>query len=50
MLLAALDGKETTEIVERDDGFIEAAGGPRRRHRAGLARQAACTPAQRRGR
>jgi SAM-dependent methyltransferase len=29
MLLAALDGRETIEIVERDDGFIEAAGGPR---------------------
>lgn len=29
MLLAALDGRDTIEIVERDDGFIEAAGGPR---------------------
>jgi SAM-dependent methyltransferase len=29
MLLAALDGRDPLEIVERDDGFIEAAGGPR---------------------
>jgi SAM-dependent methyltransferase len=29
MLLAALDGKDTAEIVERDDGFIEAAAGTR---------------------
>jgi SAM-dependent methyltransferase len=29
MLLAALDGRETSEIVERDDGFIEANPGPR---------------------
>jgi SAM-dependent methyltransferase len=28
MLLAALDGRDAVEIVERDDGFIEAAGGP----------------------
>jgi SAM-dependent methyltransferase len=28
MLLAGLDGKDTIEIVERDDGFIDAAGGP----------------------
>ena len=28
MLLAALEGRNTIEIVERDDGFIEAAGGP----------------------
>jgi cyclopropane fatty-acyl-phospholipid synthase-like methyltransferase len=28
MLLAALDGRHVAEIVERDDGFIEAAGGP----------------------
>jgi SAM-dependent methyltransferase len=27
MLLAALDGRETFEIVERDDGFIDAAAG-----------------------
>jgi SAM-dependent methyltransferase len=27
MLLAALDGRDTTEIVERDDGFIDSAGG-----------------------
>jgi cyclopropane fatty-acyl-phospholipid synthase-like methyltransferase len=27
MLLAALDGRHVAEIVERDDGFIEAAGG-----------------------
>jgi SAM-dependent methyltransferase len=29
MLLAALDGRETTEIVEREDGFIDAALGAR---------------------
>jgi SAM-dependent methyltransferase len=29
MLLAALDGRDAIEIVERDDGFIDAAGGPR---------------------
>jgi SAM-dependent methyltransferase len=29
MLLAALDGHNTIEIVERDDGFIEANPGPR---------------------
>jgi cyclopropane fatty-acyl-phospholipid synthase-like methyltransferase len=29
MLLAALDGRHTLEIVERDDGFIDAAGGTR---------------------
>jgi SAM-dependent methyltransferase len=28
MLLAALEGRDVVEIVERDDGFIEAAGGP----------------------
>jgi SAM-dependent methyltransferase len=28
MLLAALDGRHVAEIVERDDGFIEAAVGP----------------------
>jgi SAM-dependent methyltransferase len=28
MLLAGLEGRDTIEIVERDDGFIEAAGGP----------------------
>jgi SAM-dependent methyltransferase len=28
MLLAALDGRDAVEIVERDDGFIEAADGP----------------------
>jgi SAM-dependent methyltransferase len=28
MLLAALEGRDTIEIVERDDGFIDAAGGP----------------------
>jgi SAM-dependent methyltransferase len=27
MLLAAFEGRETTEIVERDDGFIDSAGG-----------------------
>jgi SAM-dependent methyltransferase len=27
MLLAALDGRDTAEIVERDDGFIDSAGG-----------------------
>ena len=29
MLLAALDGRDPLEIVERDDSFIEAAGDPR---------------------
>lgn len=29
MLLAALDGRDAVEIVERDDGFIEANPGPR---------------------
>jgi SAM-dependent methyltransferase len=29
MLLAALDGRDAVEIVERDDGFIEANAGPR---------------------